>query len=297
MTRALTFSTIALLLAAGPVRAQQNVDVTRTVVANATIHIENTAGSVRVQGWDRNEVRVTGTLAEDAEELQVRGGQNRLRIEVEFPEGERRSRRGGESRLEFRVPAGARVEIETISADISVAGVTGEVDLESVSGQMIVEGNPRRVDVEGVSSNIRVTGRPGTVNAESVSGEIDVREAGSEISAATVSGRIIAAASRLRRGDFESVSGSISFTGALERDARLDIENYNGVVELRLPASTSATFEVSTFSGEIENQLTTHQPRRTSRYAPGRELSFVAGDGGARVSIESFSGSVRILKQ
>ena len=38
-----------------------------------------------VVGWDRNEVVVTGYLADDAEELRFSGTAKKTRIEVEYP--------------------------------------------------------------------------------------------------------------------------------------------------------------------------------------------------------------------
>ena len=36
------------------------------------------------------------------------------------------------------------------------------------------------------------------------------------------------------------------------------------------------------------------EARRTNQYTPEKELSFTTGGGGARVSIETFSGAVKI---
>lgn len=55
----------------------------------------------------------------------------------------------------------------------------------------------------------------------------------------------------------------------------------------------NADFQIETFSGSINNDIGP-AARRTDKYSPGKELRFTNGSGGARVSIESFSGSVKI---
>jgi hypothetical protein len=47
------------------------------------------------------------------------------------------------------------------------------------------------------------------------------------------------------------------------------------------------------FSGELRAELGSGYTA-SQRGGPGRRLNFEAGDGSARVSIETFSGSVRI---
>ena len=53
---------------------------------------------------------------------------------------------------------------------------------------------------------------------------------------------------------------------------------------------------ISTFSGNIDSAFG-GTVERTSRYAPGKRSEFSTGGGGARVSIESFSGNVELLKK
>ena len=51
--------------------------------------------------------------------------------------------------------------------------------------------------------------------------------------------------------------------------------------------------EIESFSGDIENCFG-QTTRDTSKYAPGSELNFTRGNGGARVEIETLSGEISI---
>ena len=62
----LTAIALAILFAA-PVAAEE-VDRTLDAASDGTVHVSNIAGSVAVDGWNRSEVRVEGTLGRDVEE-------------------------------------------------------------------------------------------------------------------------------------------------------------------------------------------------------------------------------------
>ncbi|HXV77132.1 MAG TPA: DUF4097 family beta strand repeat-containing protein [Candidatus Polarisedimenticolaceae bacterium] len=250
-----------LIVALGCVAAvagERQVDQTIEAAADGTVGIELISGSVRFVGWSGDEIRITGTLGRDVEGLDVRKSDNSVRIEVELVE-----RSGGmheaDADLEIRVPADSRIEAESVSADLEIEGIRGEVSIESVNGEVQIRGEVTEAEVATVSSDVHV-----------------------------------ASDGRLRDGRFETVSGSIEFEGALDPTGRFDFEAVSGDITLRIPAGTAADFDVETFSGTIVNELGP-EPRRTSEHLPSKSLAFSTGAGGARVSIESFSGTVRIL--
>jgi DUF4097 and DUF4098 domain-containing protein YvlB len=113
---------------------------------------------------------------------------------------------------------------------------------------------------------------------------------------AVVSGNIhVVSTTALKSGSFETVSGNVDFRGDLGAGGRFTFESMSGNVKLYLPSSTSADFEVETFSGDITNELGPAAVR-SGDYVPSKSLEFTLGSGAARVSIESFSGNVKLLK-
>lgn len=287
---------MAIALAAGGGWAGESVDVTKSASASPSVDIENLAGSVRITGWDRNEIKVTGVLGDDTDGLDFSGSGDSFDIEVEIPDSYGRRRRDLDSDLEIWLPAGSSVSVETVSASIRVSEVNGQLELESVSGEVTVDGSPTSADVETVSGNIEVSGSQTRIIAESVSGRIELSGVAERVEAATVSGSIKVGASNIERGEFEAVSGSVHFTGALSPGARLSAESHSGSVVLSLPADTSARFQIETFSGSIHNDFGGGEAERTSRYAPGKKLDFTLGSGDAQVRVESFSGSVTLKR-
>ncbi len=278
-----------LLLALGAAAAaQEEIDRAVNAPADGTVIISNVSGSIVVTGWDEGRVRVTGTLGKGTERLELENEGRRTIVKVVLP---KHSRHVEGSELTVRVPKGSRVEVEAVSAGVEASGVTGELDLHSVSGDVNAGGDPRETTVQTVSGDIGLTVSSAKVTAESVSGDIDIRDARGEIEINSVSGETRLAADQVKRLGFNSVSGGLDFTGAPARDAVFEIECHSGSVTLNLPAKVDGDFELSTFSGDIVNDFGP-KAKRTSKYAPGRELEFTTGSGNARFEISTFSGDI-----
>jgi len=278
-----------VMLGAAPAWAQRTVNESRPLSPTGRVDVSNVEGSVKVIGWSNAEVEITGTLGPDVEKLEITGDESVLRIEVKAPDHEKRL----ETDLVLRVPEGAGIEVETVSATIEVEGLTGFVDLESVSGWVKTSGRPAELSIETVSGDLTVADSAPRTDLTSVSGLITVDLATGRLEAESVSGAIRVENGSLEDASFETVSGDISYAGDIVGRGSYTIESMSGGVTLLVPPSVSAEFDISTFSGNIDNDVGP-TARETSKYTPEKELSFSTGSGGARVSIESFSGSIRI---
>jgi len=292
--RTLCLGSVLLVL---PLVAAAQTEIERRVPASAdgTVAISNIAGSVVVTGWDRDEVEVTGTLGRNVEELEVESDARGVEIEVKLP---RRNRGGGGSaHLEIRVPRRSRVEVETVSAEITADELEGALDLESVSGSITVAGQPAAVRAETVSGLIEVEADTARISAATVSGSITLTGTRGEVEAEAVSGNITVKSARdLERADLEVVSGQIAFTGSLAPDVDFSASCHSGTIELTLPEATSARVVAESFSGRIDNEFGP-EARRVDRYAPGKELSFTLGSGQGRIELETFSGAITLRRR
>lgn len=292
--------TVGLLGAlAAPVAADRVIEETLELAADGELEVEILSGSVVVRGWDRAEVRVTGTLGDDVVDLDV-GGDGR-RVWIELDDDHLHRRQDLDADLEIWLPGTARLAVDTVSADIDVSDVAGELELASVSGDVTVSGSPATLEAETVSGDVRLDAsgsRSGTAaTVETVSGEVQLRGIGRTVEASAVSGRIeVYAVGQLHEADLETVSGSIGLEAALAPDASVDITSHSGSVTLRLPADTSASFDVTTFNGSVDNALGP-PAQRVGRFGPGMALEFSIGDGAGQVNVETFSGSVDIERQ
>jgi len=272
--------------------AQTNVDQRRPAAPDGSVSIENFTGAVKVTGWPRAEVQVKGTIGDNAE-LEFGGGEKQTRLAVE-PRGVNPMSAKGE--IEVFVPAGSSVSIEGFQATITIAGVAGVVSAETVNGTITHDGPSKEVRLQSVNGSVETTRPNGRVHVEAVNGPVTVREATGDLTASTVNGKLAIEGGSFDRVSLESVSGGIRFAGTLSPKATLHAETVSGPCELFFPAGFAGDFTVSTFSGSITNELGPAAGRK-GEWAPGSELRFTSGGGGAHVSVETLSGAIEIRKK
>jgi DUF4097 and DUF4098 domain-containing protein YvlB len=325
-TRGLVAAAALAASLAGSAAAQQRVDETRRASATGAVEVHNVAGTVTVVGWDRPEVRVTGTLGRGTERLQFDTQGGRTVVRVIIPQ---RARNVGGSDLQVRVPNRGSVTVSTVSANSTVSGVGGNVSAHTVSGDVSVQGSPREVEVNSksgnvqvnattsrlhaasVSGNVQVAGRVnGDVEAVSVSGNVQVDAAVGEVHANSVSGNVsirsmsgraevntvsgdVTLSGRQISGEFQTVSGNLSVRGDLAPNRVLTFNSHSGDISLALARGAGADVEVSTFSGDVVNEISGARVNRVSR----RETRVTVGRGGPRVSVSTFSGNVKLTQQ
>jgi len=240
---------------------------------------------------------VTGTIGDDVEEFIFERDGKTTTIKVKVP-GNTRNHKDYSSDLRIQVPRNSSIDVSGVSADIEVEGVQGEQELNSVSGDIKTEMFGADIEAHTVSGDVDVEGtnKVAEANLESVSGDITADGLSGEIRADTVSGDI-----DITHGDFssarlETVNGDVHFVAALRPQGGLDVETINGTVDIMFIGDVSAEFDIETFSGRIRNCFGP-DAERTSKYAPGWELSFTAGNGSGRVTIATLNGSLKLCKE
>jgi DUF4097 and DUF4098 domain-containing protein YvlB len=283
----------ALLLAPLAWGDEQSVDKRVPADPQGEVEVSNVAGNVSISGWDRSEVEVIGTLGEDIERLDFLSEPKRTIIQVKLKEG--KSRHDSDAELSIRVPVASRLNVKTVSAEISITRVTGEQRLQSVSGDVSSELAGEDVEAKTVSGSVvlRGEGKPAAVTVTTVSGDAQVSRAAGEILANSVSGSLNLDLEQITRARVRTTSGDVALEGPIARDARVDAETISGELVLEFKKPVNAEFEIESFSGEIDNCF---GPRSESKseYGPGSQLDFKEGTGSARVRAQSMSGDIKL---
>ena len=285
------------LLLAAPVSAEE-VNETLDASADGKVEIYNTAGSVTVEGWSRGVVEVTGTLGEEVDEFIFERDGDTVVVKVKPIKGKSSGGRSTSSHITVRAPQKSSIDVATISAEIDVEGVEGEQELQSVSGNITTRAFSAEVEAETVSGDIDIAGSGDDLEAEltSVSGGIVVRDLSGVIDLETVNGRLEIGGGSFSEAAMETVNGRIDFESNLRNGGDLEIETVNGRVVANFVGDLSAEIDVNTFNGRIKNCFGP-KPEKTSKYAPGWELSFTEGSGDGSVSIATLNGGVTLCKE
>jgi hypothetical protein len=291
---------LSIIFFAAPAGAFAGTAIDETVDAGTAglIDIENIVGTVTIMGTDDGEVRVRGRLSDAASGLDVRRDGSRIIVHVEYPENfGRGTGRVEDTNLEISAPRGLDVEIDTVSASISVSGMQGDQDLNSVSGSIDTMLYASEIRAKTVSGGIGIDGSDERTRAyaSSVSGRIELESVSGEVTAETVSGRIRLRSNELERAELNSVSGAIDVDARLTSDSRLRTATTSGRISLLLNDSPAGRYELSSFSGSIDNCFGP-AASKPQFGPPSAQLQFEEPDADTQVFANSMSGSIEICR-
>ena len=280
----------AALGTAAPLPGQTPIRTGRaTASEGVSLRILNLEGSIRVSGWDRDSIDVTGTAD---------GGSARSGFYIAGQSGGTGFKLGmdvtaegqpvGAARLDVRVPRRSRVWIKSNAASIEVDDVRGGLDLYSVSGAVRVSGRADQLSVESMDGDVEITAASVWLKVKTADGRVLLEGSADDAAVSTVSGAIVIEGGRYARARFESVTGGVELRGAIPLGGSYSFETHSGPVTLRLAPDPDATVSVTTFGGEVRSEFGP---------APASGGSIRLGDGEAEVAIRTFRGSVALRRR
>jgi DUF4097 and DUF4098 domain-containing protein YvlB len=287
---------------------------TYTLGSNGSLDLTHIAGDIRVTVGRGNDVRIEAVKrvrhrdAAEAKRLlgalrvEVTQAGGRLEIRTVYP----RVNRGFNGSVDYTisVPQSAAVSLKTVSGDVSVDGVRGEVRAESISGDVDVSATSNLALAKTVSGDVRArdiaaaTLTLGTVSGTVVASGLKVRT----LDASSVSGDLQLSNLEVERLTAKTLSGEIAFEGSLVRGGRYEFNAHSGNVRLLLSANTPGfELDASTFNGSVRSDfpVTLRSTENTTerRGASSRAVRGTYGDASAILALRSFSGNVVITKR
>ncbi|MGI4884412.1 MAG: DUF4097 family beta strand repeat-containing protein [Janthinobacterium lividum] len=160
---------------------------------------------------------------------------------------------------EVTLPAGTALRLATVTGDLDLQDLTGEIVAKTVSG------------------DLQFAGLSGAVTARTVSGDVNFAHRGP------------------RAVNVKTVSGDVKLT--TENGAATDVASVSGDVDVRWPAAEGADLSLRSVTGEVYADPAVAFSNRRARSLLGYTLKGTLGSGGAPVQIESVSGDVFFRKQ
>jgi DUF4097 and DUF4098 domain-containing protein YvlB len=239
-----------------------------------TFRIRAQSGDMEFVGTDRNQVSVRQSeVPEDDVALYVYGD----RVEPTF-RGRKQLRRG---RVRVELPKGSRIDLESMSGDVSIQGVSGELRIRTMSGDVKL-GTVGKVDLQTISGDVRIEQAQGPVRLHTVSGK-----------------GVLATAGNAPQVDFQSTSGDLDWTGACGKDCHVSAETVSGDLQLAVDDKSSFELSYSSHSGELHDGLelrVKHAPRKKHGMGGGW-LEATYGKGEGVIEADAFSGNLTLHKR
>lgn len=261
----------------------------RPLKADGHVSVSNVAGSIDVSGWDHDEVSITGTLGDGVDRLDISGDPTRLTVEVKLPKN---SHVTGDTHLKLLVPAGASVDLSSVSADIAASGLHAPVKANTVSGDVDLQLDAPQVSVQTVSGDLTLRSPSASTVVNSVSGDLRLNGPRGDLSASTVSGNLeLQGGGPFHEIKLKTISGDSRLDVSLTEDGHVVGESLSGDITLTVPATMAGVAQLKSFSGEARCS----KADETGSSDHGKAHEFVWGGGkGARIDLSSFSGDIHV---
>jgi DUF4097 and DUF4098 domain-containing protein YvlB len=271
--------------------------VTRSSGADVTLEIVKTA-----RGRTADDARAMLGLVD----VTVTERAGRAEVKTVYPQGDswRRENRGNVNvsvAYTVAAPAGTRVAAASVSGNIKVTDIKGEVSATTVSGGVRIANAGRIGSAKSVSGSVEIFDTQGDseVDAQSVSGNVLLRKVTARrVDAGSVSGNIILTDVQSDGVEAHSVSGNVEYTGVLAKKGHYELRSHSGDVRLGVGTDAGFELEANSFSGSVRSDLPLTLGGRDGGDRGNRKaLRGTYGDGSAVISATTFSGNIVISKR
>jgi DUF4097 and DUF4098 domain-containing protein YvlB len=264
----------------------QQIDSTVPVERGQRLEVSSYAGDIAVKTWARNAVRVQADPGgRTTVEIDRSGSSLAVRTQ---------GRRGPPALVDLQItaPAWMALDLSGVNTDISVVGARGPVSVETVQGQVDVEGGEGLVSLQSVQGSVSLAGAKGRLEVHSVNEDVLVKGSSGEVTAETVNGDITLSRVDATSVMASSVNGELEYDGSIRNGGRYGFSTHNGGITVTVPEGSNAAVSVATFNGEFASEF----PVTLTETRKGKRFSFTIGSGSAQMTLESFQGSIELVR-
>lgn len=304
----------------------QETDRRTFTLSNATeLELSNISGDIVVVAGAGRDAKIESTrhgygdTPEEARRqlamLEVNlttSGDGRGQVSSRYNPGSRGRSRNVRSSVDYRVtaPPHVRIRAKSISGNLEVARMKGDLSLESISGNIRIDAGTRVSLAKTVSGDVEISGVTGDepLVVSSMSGTVRLRSLKARyLDISSVSGDLVVKDVACERAELQTLSGNVDYAGRLLKNGRYEMKAHSGDIRLALGGEIGFDVEANSFSGKIRSDL----PIRNEAEEEGGEVyaggvrvnlpkrALLRGtykDGSATIELTTFSGNITITK-
>lgn len=229
----------------------EKIDRTMTVDPQAIVTLCVASGTLKVRGWDKDEIHVRSLDAAQIEFKRIDKTRDPAKpaVRVDVMVLDRSAAANPRldcqalASVEMDVPAGATVQVQTRDGDITIAGVAGAY-AGSQNGDIMIERARKLVEAGSVGGSIYLKDSSGRVNLSSAGGVVEVVNVSPSddedtFEVGTVSGDIQLSRVSNPKVTAKTVNGTVTMTGPLAKAGYYSFTNMAGDVVLGMPHDAS----------------------------------------------------------
>ena len=279
------------------------------VDGNINLSLCVTQGKVKVNGWNRNELRVfvqdgskfgykvlqTSSKTNDPVWIMVVGIESKSKnapasecvwggeIEIDAPVGATINIKGRETTT--TIDSVKKVNVNTIGGDISLRNISNGITASANQGDITVEESQGGMILDTTTGNILVF--------EAGPGEI-----GDTFRAKTNSGSISLQKVEHRQIEVNSISGSVAYNGDILNGGSYSLSTSKGSISLLLAGTTSCRISATYGYGNFRTEIPIDIETENITEGPIKSVVGKLGKGGdASIKLSTNNGSIVIRKQ
>ncbi|NQZ24420.1 MAG: DUF4097 family beta strand repeat protein [Colwellia sp.] len=225
---------------------EETIEKSFDVNEQATFRLANINGAVDIQGWDRNEIRVTAFIkaqtqeARDRIKIEFNQSSNGVSVETEHKQQSSwNNKQSGKVDYTVMVPFGASLsDIELVNGSLVIDKVQGEIKADTVNGSINIAGFADNIELNSVNGSIKATYNEidkgiNNIELSTVNGSIKLfmpDNLNATIDAETMHGSIKTAfglSSDKKMFSGRTLSGTVG-----SGDIRINLESVNGSIKV-----------------------------------------------------------------
>ncbi len=253
-----------------------------TVEGRPVVTVRNSNGRIEIKSWNKKEVMVVGDHATTNVEVDTEQAGARIEVNTRVLTTSARSA-DLQADYTITVPEETQLEIRTGSGSITVESVRGNLTFETLAAN---------VNLKSVGGVITVTTADGSI--------VCTRCDGSSFSAKSVSGNVQLLQPVMDKITVHTTAGNILFDGDFLRHGVYIMRSDTGNTEVRFGSASSFDLTAKSEHGDVISQATL-KPDTHGKQAiiprMGKAIFGTVGTGNAKVELNSFSGTIRILNR
>lgn len=262
---------LSLIVVSSVMADSETFDETYKIMPGSVFEIRNRDGKIRVEGWDRDQVKVHAIKTTrwggklDNVKIQVRPGKNISVETVHLVNNPKVS-----VAYDVRVPISVKVErVITSNGKIVLTKTYGDAEVETSNGKIVIDDVVGNISASTSNGAIEISQVKGFVSAETSNGAIDVEGVEGVTSLETSNGAI--------KAEVPAIGNS-----------GLRVRTNNGKIKLDLASDLNADIEAKTSNSDIELDEIEVIAREISR----NRLQGKIGKGGKKISCKTSNGAI-----
>jgi DUF4097 and DUF4098 domain-containing protein YvlB len=249
------------------------------VEAHPVVTIHNPNGMVTVRAWTKSDVMVVAKRATNQVEVDAEQSGNRVDVQTRQV-ADTASPDDLRTDFEISVPEDAELQIHNDSGGVNVSNVLGDMNVETIAAGVDLEDTAGYLTVKTVGGGFQCLRCAGRLEVTSISGNFKLVDLRSYYVRAQTS------------------EGNILFNGSFLPNATYVLKNYSGQIEVRFSPGDSFDLSATSLKGKVHNEANltpSSHHHLASRF--GNALFGTFNSGRARVELNSFDGTINILKR